>query len=66
VRLVAYFLYVKITYKNIIYLLKYSFPVPLLFVGHTETITQTKNLLIAIGYCNDIGWLSALLNLLTG
>jgi hypothetical protein len=40
--------------------------VPLLFVGHTETITQTKNLLIAIGYCNDIGWLSALLNLLTG
>ena len=52
--------------KKIIYLLKYSFPVPLLFVGHTETITQTKNLLIAIGYCNDIGWLSALLNLLTG
>ena len=65
-RLVAYFLYIKITCKKIIYLLKYSFPVPLLFVGHTETITQTKNLLIAIGYCNDIGWLSALLNLLTG
>mgnify|MGYP007041104037 FL=1 len=39
---------------------------PLLFIGHTETITRTKNLLIAIGYCNDIGWLSALLNLLTG
>jgi hypothetical protein len=34
--------------------------------SYGDISTQTKNLLIAIGYCNDIGWLSALLNLLTG
>ena len=33
----AYLLHVK----KITYLLKYSFFVPLLFIGHTETITQT-------------------------
>ena len=57
-------LHVKITY-----LLKRLFIVPLLTIGHTGTplhipvILRSSN---SLGYRNDTGWLSALLNLLTG
>ena len=49
--------------------LKRLFIVPLLIIGHTGTplhipvILRSSN---SLGYCKDIGWLSALLNLLTG